>query len=187
MFTSKIFGNTLENEWNDNIVNESSPIVAVRKLRVSQMTLAIPSLQVTYEREDGSLYDAPKRGDPTSFRLLIDVNLAEDDCIIQVEGTTDSQSGNLVSFTLITTRITTNGSVIYGPYPYGTGGDTPFTFEGHVLGFYGTENSNGLTGIGFIYQPPGPFDFTTEETSTLSTAGTTSGATLSTAGATSGG
>ena len=129
----------------------SPRVVAVRRLRIVMMSLVILSVQVTYEREDGSLYEAPIRGDGSVFRFLINVNLAQDDCIVSVDGTTSS-SGNLVSFALRTTRIT-GGNVTYGAYPYGSGGEVPFSFEGNVLGFVGTESRTNVTGIGFVYQP----------------------------------
>lgn len=78
--------------------------------------------------------------------------MAQDDCIVQVDGTTSISGGNLVSFALRTTK-TTGGNVTYGAYPFGSGGEITFSFEGCILGFIGTESQTNVSGIRFIYQP----------------------------------
>ena len=64
LMRSEIFGSTVEREWDDDIANQSPPVVAVRGIRIAgTFHSVILSIQVTYERQDGTLYVTPRRGD----------------------------------------------------------------------------------------------------------------------------
>ena len=90
---SEIFGSILEPAWDDDIVNQSPPVIAVRGIRIAgTFHSVILSIQVTYERQDGSLYVTPRRGDFATTFQVTDITLAQDECIVQVQGVVGSFS-----------------------------------------------------------------------------------------------
>ena len=149
---SEIFGSTLEPVWDDDIANQSPPVVAVRSIRIAGTSHSvILSIQVTYEREDGSLYVAPRRGDFATTFQVTDIILAQDECIVQVQGVVSAFTSGVVTPVQLTfvIRLADGTTVTYGPF--GTGDGVPFSVEGNILGFFGRATTS-IAGIGFDYQ-----------------------------------
>ena len=146
---SEIFGNATEPAWDDDIANQSPPVVAVRSIRIAGTSHSvILSIQVTYEREDGTLYVTPRRGDfGTTYQVTV-ITLAQNECIVQVQGVFTSSAVRIVQLTFVT-RLADGRAVTYGPF--GTGSGAPFSVEGNILGFFGTAVTS-IRGIGFYYQ-----------------------------------
>ena len=156
---SEIFGRTSEPAWDDDIANQSPPVVAVRSIRIAGTSHSvILSIQVTYEREDGTLYVTPRRGDWATTYQVTNVTLAQNECIVQVQGVISSYSSGVVRPVqlIFETRQANGTAVTYGPF--GTGAGVPFSVEGNILGFFGTATT-AISGIGFNYQS---LDFSTD-------------------------
>lgn len=149
---SEIFGNMTQPAWDDDIANQSPPVVAVRSIRIAgTFHSVILSIQVTYERQDGTLYVTPRRGDfATTYQVTV-ITLARNECIVQVQGVIRTLSNGIVRPVQLTfeTRQANGTEVTYGPFGTGTG--APFSVEGNILGFYGRATT-GIGGIGFDYQ-----------------------------------
>ena len=152
---SELFGTEAtdpSDNWDNDIANQSPPVIAVRRLRIA-MTSVILSLQVTYVREDGTLYVAQRYGDFLTTFNLVTIDLAPDECIVRVTGVTDDfGSPAMLSFDTLTSA---GKTTTYGPYgSVFSGGSAPFSIEGVILGFFGTHQITGssIEGIGFYYQ-----------------------------------
>ena len=149
---SEIFGSASGFMWDDDISNQSPPVVAVRSIRIAgTFHSVILSIQVTYEREDGSLYMASRRGDSATTFQVTDITLAQGECIVHAGGVLNTfSSGSVVPVQLTFTTTRDSGTnTTYGPF--GTGSGTSFSVEGNILGFYGRGVSS-ISGIGFAYQ-----------------------------------
>ena len=156
---SEIFGNRTKPAWDDDIANQSPPVVAVRSIRIAGTSHSvILSIQATYEREDGTLYVAPRRGDFATVYQVTDITLAQNECIVQVQGVISSYSSGIVRPVQLTflTRQANGTRVTYGPFGIGSG--VPFSVEGNILGFFGRATTS-IGGIGFDYQS---LDFSTD-------------------------
>ena len=149
---SEVFGSTLEPAWDDDIASQSPPVVAVRSIRIAGSShSSILSIQVTYEREDGTLYVAPRHGDTGTVFQVTDITLAQDECIVQVQGVVSAFSSGVVRPVQLTfvTRRADGTTAMYGPF--GTGDGVPFSLQGLILGFFGRAITS-IAGIGFDYQ-----------------------------------
>ena len=139
--------------WDDDIGNQFLPAIAVRRICMA-MSSIILSLQVTYEWENGTLYETPGYGDIGSTHNLVIIDLVPDECIVQVTGlVTDSGVPVVISFTIIDRSA--GNTITYGPFRSDSGeSGTPFSVEGVILGFFGTHmiTGNSIQGIGFYYQ-----------------------------------
>ena len=133
--------------------------MAVRSIRIAgTFHGVILSIQVTYEREDGTLYVTPRRGDFATVYQVTDITLAQSECIVQVQGVISAYSSGAVRPVqlIFETRLANGTTVTYGPFGIGTG--VPFSVEGNILGFYGRATT-AIGGIGFDYQS---LDFSTD-------------------------
>ena len=154
LLRSELFGREAtepSHNWDDDIANQSPPVIAVRRIRIA-MTSVILSFQFTYVREDGTLYVGPRYGDFGTTFNLVTIDLALDECIVQVSGlVTDTGSPVMISFSTLTSA---GKATTYGPYgsDFG-GGSTSFNVDGIILGFFGTHKITGtsIQGIGFDY------------------------------------
>lgn len=134
--------------WDDDIANQSPPIVAVRSIRITGSSHTfILSIQVTYEREDGTLYVAPIRGSGSTFQVA-EFTLAQGECIVQVQGVVSSFRVRPLELTFNTVQ-SDGTTATYGPFGRGSG--TSFSVEGNILGFFGSGLSS-IAGLGFYYQ-----------------------------------
>ena len=151
---SEIFGEIpTRGAFDDNILGQSPPVVAVRSIRITQ-SYGILSLQVTYQRSDGSLYVAGRHGDYLTVYRLVLITLAQGECIVRVQGTL---TGSRNPTQLLFETVRADGSMAtYGPFGDGSG-FRPFSLEGNILGFYGYAGNcgNALCAIGFDYQSLG--------------------------------
>lgn len=141
---SSLHGGTGGNSWDDNITGHKPAIVGVRRIDIRHGN-QVDGLQVTYLLADGSTYSAPMHGggggSPSSFIL------AEDEMIIRIEGKTNN---TLVDQLTFITKNAAGEEKKYGPY--GKTGQTAFSVEGYVVGFFGRAG-NLLDALGFYYLP----------------------------------
>ena len=142
---TKLFGGSGGSTWDDDINNHSPPIVGVSSIAVRHGN-QVDSLQVTYLLADGNTYAAPKHGGTGGTASSF--TLAEDEKIFRVAGKTNN---TLVDQLTFFTRNSLGDEMKYGPY--GKTGETPFSVEGNVVGFYGRAGDL-LDGLGIYYVPP---------------------------------
>ena len=142
---SGVSGGSGGSAWDDGILTHSPAIVGVKSVNIRHGN-QVDSIQVTYLLADGTTYDAPKHGG--SGGSLSSFTLADSEMIIRVEGKTNNVLVDQVTFVTQTAdgRQNTHG-------PYGKTGQTPYSVEGYIVGFFGRAG-NLLDGLGAYYLPP---------------------------------
>ena len=128
--------------WDDNIVGHYPTIVGVYKVDIRHGD-QIDAIQVTYRLKNGSTYTAPRRGG--SGGILSSFTLASDEAIVRIEGKTNDSLVDQITFT---TKNAAGVETRYGSY--GRTGQTPFYFDGRIVGFFGRAG-NLLDAIGVYY------------------------------------
>lgn len=129
----------------DDVVNSSVGLIAgVRILNISFDEKQVGSIEIMYLLSNGSYYQGPRHGDPLSppgVRIVLN----EDEYIENVEGQTD---GNVINQLTFTTRGPEYERKIYGPF--GGSGPLSFSFEGFIVGFHGRSGKH-FNQIGVYY------------------------------------
>lgn len=93
----------------------------------------LESLQVTYLLSNNSFFTPPRRGVVRSSEVVI--TLAYNEYLVKVEGYHNSTMVQQITFTTLIYGYDNKSTHVYGPY--GSTGNTSFSVEGFVVGFYG--------------------------------------------------
>ena len=129
-------------------LNEILFVVGIQSINLTQSD-RINSISVTYFTSGGSTYIAPTRGKPSGES--INITFPSDFHISKIECGTN---GLYVSQLAFHTEGPGNDHRMYGPY--GKPGNASFTFETHVVAFYGSSSlfidSIGVYGLQLIKQ-----------------------------------
>jgi hypothetical protein len=141
---SSNMGGSGGNPWDDDILGHSPVIVGVHRIDIRHGN-QVDGLQVTYRLADGTTYTAPRHGGDGG--TLSSFTLASDEGIARIEGKTNNVLVDQVTF------VTSNAAGEEKQYgPFGKTGQTPFSVDGYVIGFFGRAG-NLLDGIGVYYMP----------------------------------
>lgn len=119
-----------------NITVGNATIVGVHSINISsERQIQIDSFQVTYLLSSGGLYTAPRHGKTTTPPLTI--TLARDEYIEKIEGKTNGDYVDQLTITILDAKQYQRR--VHGPY--GKTGMYPFSFEGYIVGFFGSSGS----------------------------------------------
>ena len=123
-------------------------IVGVRSIIISYSD-QVESIQVTYLLSNKSLYQTPRHGSVKNINPPVNIKLANGEYVQKIEGKTN---GVLVDQLTITTfRPKDLVTKKYGPF--GKTGETYFSYDGYIIGFFG-RSGDMLDSIGvYRYLP----------------------------------
>lgn len=107
-------------------------INAVQKISVSYGDY-LESMQVTYRLSNDSYFQAPRCGRLSSSEVVI--TLAYSEYLMKVEGYHNGTMVQQITFTTLIYGYDNKSTHTYGPY--GNAGNTSFSVDGFVVGFYG--------------------------------------------------
>jgi hypothetical protein len=138
LYANQMYGGTGGSAF-DDITSANAIVVGIQSITIRAGS-EVDAIQVTYKLSDGSTYPSPSHGGTGGTPN--NINLADDETIISVQG----QSGSMIDQLTITTRNNSGVVKVYGPY--GGSGGSAFVFIGVVGGFFGRWGS-GLVALGF--------------------------------------
>ena len=102
-------------------------------------------IQVNYTLTNGSVFKAPEHGDGIFVPDVI--SLSPDEYVKKLEGLTNGEYVNQLYVTTYAPK--TESRMVYGPYGSPKLNATQkFTFEGNIVGFYGTVGKEILSSLG---------------------------------------
>lgn len=105
---------------------------------------AVDSIQVTYLLANGSLYLAPKHGGNSNTYPPGEIKVEVGEYVERIEGKVDGHTVNQIKIT--TVNHDGSNRKVYGPYGKNDGMD--FSYDGHIIGFYGgTQNLLKFVGV----------------------------------------
>ena len=130
----------------DDVNNLTMPgrIVRIHSIDIGNI-YQVGYIQVKYVLSNGSLYKAPTHGNCIFTPQTI--TLADDEYVARIDGLTNGAMVN--QLTITTYRPAVQQPTVYGPY--GTtklNANQSYTFEGNILGFYGTHGQYVLSSLG---------------------------------------
>ena len=142
--SNETFGGSVRtNTFDDNIDAIIPPVVGIKNITIYHGML-VDSIQCTYIRYGGSIFEGEQHGGPGGGRRST-VTLAENEVLYRLMARTFSNSFYLEELTLFSTR--QQNSRMHGPFGEGISGNL-YEFSGNILGFYGYLDDYVVSRIG---------------------------------------
>ena len=131
--TYDMFGGSVGSPWDDNIGRLRPMVIGIKQIKIRSGN-QVDSFQVVYCQADGSQTQGVRHGGYGGS--LSTITLAKDEQIVRVEGKTNGVLIDQITFII---RNSKGNEFSYGPF--GKTGETPFSVDGHIVGFFGRSGT----------------------------------------------
>lgn len=144
---SPLFGPGGGDTFNDN----EDDLQGIQSLTIGYRgTTGIDGIQVTYTRNDGTIYAGPTYGAFQRTTTTIAITLEANHRFSKIEGS--ATSTQLRSLSFVVSDLATGTSKTWGPYGGSLGSSTTFSYSPGdiVMSIYGSATDTAVTQLGFV-------------------------------------